>query len=87
MVVNVFYILVYFGVMSEMVKLVIFDVDVFWLGDVIVINDLFCGGFYLFDVIVISLVFDLVGFDLIFFIVSCVYYVEIGGMMLGFMLF
>lgn len=86
-VVNVLYILVYLGVMGEIVKWII--VDNLWmsLGDVFVINDFYCGGSHLLDVMVVIFVhYDQLG-ELLFFMVSCAHHVEIGGIVFGSMLF
>lgn len=50
-------------------------------------NNLFNGGIYLFDVMVIMLVFDEVGIDIFFIVVLCGYYVDIGGKISGLVLF
>lgn len=86
LVVNVLYILVYFGLMGIIVKEVIcWCLSGMKFGDVYVVNDLYYGGIYLLDIIVIILVFNIGGEDVLFFVVFCGYYVEIGGIIFGFM--
>lgn len=56
-VVNVLYILVYFGVFGVCVCCVVLELDL-GFGDVVVMNYLGYGGLYFFDVMLIMLIFD-----------------------------
>lgn len=88
LIVNVLYMFVYFGLMGESICMVIeCNCGCMCDGDVFMLNDLYYGGMYLLDVMVIMLVF-VDGLDvLLFYVGLCGYYVDIGGMMLGLMLF
>lgn len=87
-VVNVFYLFVYLGFMliCVCIQVKIWE-GKFKKGDVIIFNYLLYGGIYLLDIIFLMLVFNEVGDKILFYVVFCVYYVDIGGIMVGSMFF
>lgn len=86
-VVNVLYMLVYLGFMDWFVEMVIkLNEGQIKLGDVFVLNVFYNGGMYLLDIIVVFLVFDDVGERILFWVVFCGYYVDVGGFVFGFMI-